>query len=168
MTNCCLKVLSHGIGLSWKLLNVLEKRMKGKWFWTGANWLLGWCMSMHELNLGRVEAQGFCGCRRSHLRTGLWATTCYAYNGLCLTVQPHVSRMGRGTWLNNLQSFTAVVPLWCVGGLSWPMVFYNRCFPPAQEGAFPAGLYPKGRICETLTRRGCGGMMHCKGLVVIP
>ena len=34
----------------------------------------------------------------------------------------------------------------------------------AQEGAYPADGYPKGG--ETLVRVSCGGMMHCKGLVM--
>ena len=40
-------------------VNVLTSKINGKLVWTGANWLSGWCMSMHELNLGKVEALGF-------------------------------------------------------------------------------------------------------------
>ena len=114
---------------------------------------LGGCMSMHGLNSGRVEAQGFCGSRPSHVRTGLRAASC----------QPpkcnHMSCVGR-TWLINLQIFIAVDPVDAVGSHITTFVVP----PGARGGPEPADGQSKGG--ETLARLDCGGVMHCKSLVM--
>ena len=82
-------------------------------------------------------------CRPSQLRTGLRAASCYAYNGLCHIVQPHVLSLGKGTWPTNLQSSIAVDPVrtWVVfHGLSFHDYFiptWHKRGPPE-----PLGFYP--------------------------
>ena len=103
---------------------------------------------------------GLLDCRPSQLRTGLRAASCYAYNGLRHTVQPHVLRMGRRTWLINLYHFIVVVPP--VVGVSLMTYFY--IFPPGARGEpEPGGFLSNGG--ETLARRDYDGTTHCKGLV---
>ena len=135
-------------------------QMKGKLIWIGAN-LVAWLVHFNarDQSISMVESLGFSGSRPSQLRTGLWATIAMPIMGLATIVQPHVSRMGSGIWLINLQSFTAVDPHVSVGCLSW-----LRFHPPGSRGGHElcGFLFTGG---ESLERVDCGGVMYCKGLI---
>ena len=150
------------LGCHGALQMLLEKQRKGKWIWTWANWLLGWCSVHARTQSGYGSGPRVCGSRPSQLRTGLWAVNAMPIMGYMPQSCNHMSPVwGVGPGQLICKVLSRSFHLEDVGCHVTTMLSHWRKRGPLS----PADLWSKGGG-ETLTRRGCGRTMHCKGLVM--